>query len=216
MEPTEFWEQRYGERAQIWSGRPNQALVDTVGDDGVLVGVTPGHALDLGSGEGGDAIWLAERGWHVTAVDISTTATNRAIAAADARGICRGPGLGEITWTIADLAGWHPSGSYDLVVACFLHSPVALPRRAVVQRVAAAIVPGGHLLVVGHEAPPPWATLHDHADHDFRTAQEDLADLELDPGQWTTVVCESRHREAIGPDGEPAKLDDAVIVLRRR
>ena len=62
--PLDFWEERYASKSQIWSGRPNSTLVELIGHR------APGRALDLGCGEGGDAIWLAERGWQVTAVDI--------------------------------------------------------------------------------------------------------------------------------------------------
>src|SRR5215212_1558411 len=74
VEAEQFWEDRYRRRRPVWSGRPNPVLVDVVGS------LRPGTALDLGCGEGGDAIWLARQGWRVTAVDISTTALDRAAA----------------------------------------------------------------------------------------------------------------------------------------
>jgi methylase of polypeptide subunit release factors len=77
----EHWEQHYGERDQVCSGRVNARLAE------VVPALKPGSALDLGCGEGGDACWLAERGWTVVAVDISDTALQRAAAAAEARGL---------------------------------------------------------------------------------------------------------------------------------
>ncbi|WP_382310148.1 class I SAM-dependent methyltransferase [Herbiconiux sp. UC225_62] len=151
---TAFWEGRYRERDQIWSGRPNQALVDVVEP----LAVTPGRALDLGSGEGADSIWLAEQGWQVTGVDISATALARAGVHASDRGVAE-----RIDWVQADLATWIPSPGYDLVSACFLHSPVAFPREEVLRRAAAAVAPAGYLLVVGHASFPPWSR---HADND--------------------------------------------------
>ena len=81
VEAERFWEDRYRRRGRVWSGRPNPVLVDFVGS------LRPGTALDLGCGEGGDAIWLARQGWHVIAVDISTTALDRAAADAATAGV---------------------------------------------------------------------------------------------------------------------------------
>src|SRR3954470_6989189 len=78
---TAEWDARYGERdGAMWSGRPNGRLVAEVAD------LAPGRALDVGCGEGADAIWLAQRGWTVTAIDVSAVAVDRARAAADAAG----------------------------------------------------------------------------------------------------------------------------------
>lgn len=74
----QFWDQMYGEQDRLWSGDPNGALVAEAGD------LTPGHALDVGCGEGGDAHWLATQGWTVTGVDLSRVALERA------RQVCRG------------------------------------------------------------------------------------------------------------------------------
>jgi len=94
-----FWEDMYRSRSAAWSGSPNPQLVTEA------AGLTPGTALDVGCGEGGDAVWLAERGWQVTAVDISATALQRAAThAAQA-----GPDVsGRITWRQADLTSKAP------------------------------------------------------------------------------------------------------------
>ena len=80
-EAERFWEDRYRQRGRVWSGKPNPVLVDVVGS------LRPGTALDLGCGKGGDAIWLARQGWHVTAVDLSATARDRAAADAATAGV---------------------------------------------------------------------------------------------------------------------------------
>ncbi len=203
-----FWESRYAERDLIWSGEPNHALVATVS------GLRPGQALDLGCGEGADSVWLAERGWQVTAIDVASTAVARGRLLAARHHVEEG----RITWLVQDLSSWHPAASYELVSACFLHSPVTLPRTAALRRAASAVNPGGHLLIVGHAEAPPWAKAHAHdgADHRFLGPAEELAGLELDEDTWETVVAEIRPRQATGPNGEHATLQDTVILLRRR
>lgn len=207
LAPADFWDQRYAERDQIWSGKPNAALVAAAAD------LRPGRALDLGCGEGGDSAWLAERGWHVTAVDISATAISRGKALAAERGIP----ADRIAWMAEDLSVWQPTRSYDLVSACFLQSPIDFPRREILQRAASAVAPGGHVLVVSHAEAPPWAKTHDGTHHRFPTMAEELADLAL-PGRggWEIVVGEARSRHATGPDGQEAALRDNVILARRR
>ena len=201
-----FWQARYAESEQIWSGEPNHALVTTV------AALQPGRALDLGCGEGGDSVWLAGRGWQVTAIDIATSAIVRARERAAARRIPDG----RITWIIEDLARWQPTETYELVSACFLHSPIDFPRMAVLRRAAAAIVPGGHLLVVGHAESPPWSDAQDRAHHRLLDPPEEMAALQLDGTAWETVVSDVRPRQATGPDGEHATLRDTVVLLRRR
>jgi SAM-dependent methyltransferase len=202
---TAFWEKLYTERDQIWSGRPNHSLVTIVAD------IAPGHALDLGCGEGGDAVWLAGRGWRVTAVDIAGTAIGRAAALAERSGVPED----RIDWRVEDLSSWRPPGRYDLVSACFFHSPQEFPRTEVLRRAASAITPNGYLLLVGHGAFPPWSQNHDHGDHRFLTPAEEIAELQLDPERWATITSEIRRRPATGPDGEQATLDDSVVLLRR-
>ena len=130
-DPAEFWEARYlshrGENGAVWSGKVNAAVEREVS------GLTPGTALELGSGEGGDALWLAAQGWSVTALDISANAL--AVGAAKAAEL----GLADrVEWMQTDLATWRPSAEYDLVTAAFLHSPVELPREEILRRAVSA------------------------------------------------------------------------------
>jgi SAM-dependent methyltransferase len=202
---ADFWEQRYAS-AQVWSGRVNQTLAE------VARGLVVGSALDLGCGEGGDAIWLARAGWQVTAVDISTRALERGRAAAEA---ARVPS-GRIEWVAADLASWQPSGTYDLVSACFLQSPVSLPRTDILRRAATAVAPGGSLLIISHAEMPPWANEHHHHEPaDFLGPAEEVAALGLDSRDWDVVLAEVRERDAMGPDGASARLKDSVVRARR-
>ena len=196
-DPTTYWEGRYGERDQIWSGKPNAALVAAVST------LAPGRALDLGCGEGADSLWLAEQGRAVTGLDVSSLAIARAGREAARRGIPES----RFTGLVQDLAGWQPAERYDLVSACFLHSPIEFPRADVLRRAAGAVRSGGHLLVVGHAEPPPWGRLLDHAGHghhDLLDAAGELAQLGLETGAWESVIVEDRDREATGPHGEAA------------
>lgn len=205
MSAVDFWDERYASKPRVWSGRANAVLVDIASD------LTPGRALELGAGEGGDAIWLAQRGWQVTAMEISSVALERARAAAASAGVTPE----SITWVVQDLATWSGEGSYDLVTAFFLQSPVELPRTEILGSAAAAVAAGGHLLVVSHAAPPPWATqLHAHH-HDFPTPLDEVASLNLPEGEWDVVIAEVRRRQASDPDGNPATLDDTVVLVRR-
>jgi SAM-dependent methyltransferase len=191
----EFWEQFYAERDQVWSGRPNTVLVEEVGD------LAPGTALDLGCGEGADAIWLAERGWRVTAADISQAALDRAAGHAAAAGLAD-----RITWERHDFARSVPAGPFDLVSAHFLHSPVDDPRDPALPAAASTVGPGGTLLVVSHEA-LPW-----HPEMEFPTPTEVLESLGIDPSEWIVERLESRPRRAKRPDGD---VSDSVVRLRR-
>lgn len=201
-----FWDARYGERPKIWSGAVNRVLADTA------PGLAPGRALDLGCGEGGDSVWLAEHGWRVTGVDVSATALDRAREVSESRGL----GGEQISWQQMDLAEDFPAGEFDLVSACFLASPIHLPRAAILQRGAMAAAPGGTLLVVSHAGAPPWAGNAAGHRHFFPTPEEELAALDLKDEEWDIRCAEVRRREATGPDGERGLLEDTVVVARRR
>lgn len=198
------WETRYAEKPRIWSGRPNARLEEIVGD------LTGSRALDLGCGEGGDAMWLAEHGWHVVAVDVSTTALARAAEDARARGV-----LGRIDFQQHDLTQTFPQGPFDLVSAHFFHTTLEMDRPAILRRAAATVAPGGTLLIVDHGDLPPWAPEEAHHHH-FPSAQEVVAGLALDDTQWETVRLGPAERDAVGPDGQQGHLVDNVIQLRRR
>lgn len=206
--PVDFWEERYAGSSRVWSGAPNRTLVDVVSS------FAPGRALDLGCGEGADVVWLAQRGWQATGIDISHTAIARARAAASDLG------LPQADFSVADLSSWRPDGPYDLVTASFLQSPVALSRTEILRSVADLVSQGGHLLVIAHAAAPPWSRLrHAHADGhqaDFPTPEQEIAALALDPSEWTTLIAEVRARDAVGPDGDAAVLHDSVVLLRRQ
>ena len=200
-----FWDARYRAADALWSGRPNPQLVSEAAD------LSPGAALDVGCGEGADAIWLAERGWRVTAVDLSSVALER--AAAHARNVSTDVAE-RITWLQADLIHWLPPAStYDLVSAQFVHLPKD-QREPIFGRLAASVSPGGSLLVVGHHpadlqttAPrPPLPEL-------FFTAAEVAA--ALDPDSWDIVVSEARARPIQDPEGQMITIQDAVLMARR-
>ncbi|WP_320668744.1 class I SAM-dependent methyltransferase [Patulibacter defluvii] len=196
---TAWWEQFYREDRGRWSGRPNRSLVDEV------EGLTPGTALDLGCGSGADALWLAERGWTVTAVDISATALAAAARAHQASGL---PPTA-IDWQRHDLAVSFPEGRFDLVAASFLHSPVALPRTRVLRAAAAAVAPGGTLLVVGHLPSP------EHPHVELPTPEEVVRALELPDGAWRLRTSDQREVEHAFRDAAPSTRVDGVVRLER-
>ena len=200
-----FWEDRYRGAAPIWSGAANRTLVDVLG------GLEPGRALDLGCGEGGDALWLAARGWTVTGVDLSPTAIARASAAADAAGIP----AERARFIAADLETWAGDERYDLVTASFLQSPIEFPRAAILRRATDLVAPGGHILVIAHAGAPHWVPAGSFAHHEFRTPAGDLAALHLDPTGWEVVAAETRSRTATAPDGSTGPIDDSVVFARR-
>lgn len=222
--PHHVWDELNRTREQFWSGRPNAVLEQTVAP------LPPGKALDLGCGEGGDALWLASRGWQVLGVDVSDVALTRLAETVSAAGAAE-----RITLQHANIATDFTAGTYDLVSAQFLHSPIGFPREQVLRRATAAVAPGGLLLVVGHADVPPWGG-HDleHAhdqdpdqdhDQDQRPGLPDvdlpgpgevLSSLQLDEGAWEVQRCDLPERIVTGPDGEQAVLRDSVLAVRRR
>ena len=158
-----------------------------------------------------DALWLAERGWHVTAVDISQTALDRAAADASACDLAA-----SVDFQRHDLTESFPDGVFDLVSAQFLHSTVPMDRARLLRRAADAVAPGGTLLVVDHAAAPPWASKLKHHHHEFPSADEVVESLNLDGSRWDQIRVEAIEREAVGPEGQRSVLTDNVMVLGRR
>ncbi|MEU3773261.1 class I SAM-dependent methyltransferase [Streptomyces sp. NPDC032472] len=200
----EFWDSRYSESDRIWSGRPNADLVREVG------GLAPGRALDLGCGEGADAVWLARRGWRVTGTDISGVALERAAAHAAEAGVADRVELRQ-----HDLAESFPAGEFDLVSACFLHNYGDFPRARVLRTAAAAVAPGGILLVVGHGGWATWQQEEGRPGIDFPTPGEVLAQLELPEGAWEVLRAQEYVREQHSPDGRPGTRADNTVKVRR-
>ncbi|MFI2778950.1 SAM-dependent methyltransferase [Streptomyces sp. ALB3] len=199
---AEMWDDRYRESDRIWSGDPNVALVREV------AGLTPGRVLDLGCGEGADAVWLAGQGWTVTATDISRVALERAAVHAAEAGVAD-----RVDWQWHDLGASFPEGEYDLVSAQFLHSMGDLPREKILRRAAAAVAPGGVLLIVGHAGFPSWE--HDHPDMELPTTDQVLASLELPEGEWEVLLSEEHERIQNDPDGNPTTRTDNALKVRR-
>jgi SAM-dependent methyltransferase len=201
MSDEQAWDTRYSESTRIWSGKPNVVLVREVGD------LPPGRALDLGCGEGGDAIWLAGKGWQVTAVDISGVALARAQEHAAEAGVT-------VDWQKRDLAGDFPDGEFDLVSAQFLHFWGAFDREGILRRAAAAVALGGILLIEGHmDTGPVHRPEHENAP-ELPTPDEVVASLRLGDG-WEVLVAEEHPREQTTPDGQVHHRTDNTVKLRR-
>jgi SAM-dependent methyltransferase len=195
-----YWDERYA-ADQVWSGDPNPHLVTYASL------LRSGTALDFGSGEGADAIWLAQQGWQVTGIDISPVALEGAATRAKRVGL-------EVTWRLADALEWSARATYDLVSAQFMH----LPRPSVVRlhhELAASVAPGGTLLIVGHH---PADARHSHEEAEFediRFTAEDVA-ASLDPADWDSIDALQLERDWIDRDGRPAVAVDAVLRAVRR
>ncbi|MGY1754533.1 class I SAM-dependent methyltransferase [Blastococcus sp. SYSU D01042] len=199
------YDELYRSAPAVWTGRPNHQLVVEA------TGLAPGTALDAGAGEGGDALWLAARGWQVTAVDFSPVALGR--GAAKAAELLLGD---RIAWRHEDLEEWTPpEGAFDLVTAHYLHATFA-DRQGLFRRLAAAVAPGGTLLVVGHQHGERWGHGHAHA-HEAGAlySAEDVAAV-LDPAGWADVVTGTRDRDPGAAERTGNPVPDTVLVARRR
>jgi thioredoxin reductase/protein-L-isoaspartate O-methyltransferase len=198
------WDHRYGNH-HMWSGDPNPTLVAE------LNGVEPGSALDVGAGEGGDAIWLAEHGWKVTASDISQRALERLAAEADRRGLTIEAHHGD-----ANALGAFDANAFDLVTAHYVPIPRTPDRRGV-RNLLDAVAPGGTLLIVTHD-PEAMRTSTDteHSrpfDPDAYAPIEDFIGELEESSEWVIEVHEKRRRSA----GKPSQhIDDLVLSARRR
>lgn len=138
------WDERYREAEWVWSQAPNRFVAEQLAD------LPPGRALDLACGEGRNALWLAQRGWQVTAVDFAEVALDKGRERAAKAGLEL-----ELNWIAADLTTYVPEpDSFDLVLIAYLH---LLPQdmQEVLRRAADALTPGGTLFAVGHDATNP-------------------------------------------------------------
>ena len=202
IDPAAFWDDIYNGRDAVWSGRPNEALVRETGS------LSPGSALDLGCGEGADAIWLARHGWSVVGVDIAQAALDQAKVHAAQAGVRH-----RIAWHQNDLATPLPFQGFDLVTAMFLHAPFPMPTDDILRFGVAAVAPGGHFLQVNHDHEESRHA--GHSDVDLPSPDEMLAALRLDMTQWRSIIVGAFEKDVIDPEGNPASRTDNIVLVQR-
>ncbi len=192
------WNRRYAESALLWNAEPNRFVAEALAD------VPAGRALDVAAGEGRNAIWLAERGWRVTAVDFSSVAVDKGRAWAERRGVA-------VDWVVADVLSYRPPhGAFDAVVVAYLH----LAREdfsAVLAEAAAAVAPGGLLVVVGHDRTNIADGIGGPQDPDIlHTPERVTASL----AGWRPLRAERAKRPVRTDDGTVDAIDTVVIARR--
>ena len=204
-QPTEMfeppaWDERYSGDGTVWSGKPNAQLVTEASR------LTPGTALDVGCGEGGDVIWLAQQGWTVTGADFSAAGLARAARHADDAGVGD-----RVDWWQVDARSFEAGGrTYDLVTTHFLHPPDG-GMVDVTRRLAQAVAPGGHLLVVGHTPSDHFEQLTASHRRAMFLAEELLPAL---PEGFEPLVVEQRPR-TMEREGTTMHVHDSTLLARR-
>jgi SAM-dependent methyltransferase len=194
------WDERYAGQERFWSGEPNPQLVTAA------EGRTPGTALDVGCGEGGDVVWLAGAGWQVTGADFSAAGLARAARHAEQAGVAD-----RVDWWQVDARSFAADGrSFDLVTSHYLHAPDG-GMADVTGRLATAVAPGGLLLVVGHAPSHAFKELSESHRNAMFWAADLLPSL---PEGFEPVVAEQRTRTLKRDDG-PVEAEDSVLLARR-
>ena len=170
-----------------------------------LAGVEPGRALDMGCGDGSNAVWLAERGWRVTAVDFSRKAVQAGRRNAAAAGAA-------VEFIVADAATYRPQGAYDLVASFYIQLP-PVQRAAMLSRMRAALRAGGTLLFASHDrsTPPPGWSKDDLAT--LTSVDEVVAELGGMEIERALVV---EHGEPSEHDAHGHGLNSTVVIARAR
>lgn len=195
------WDERYSGAQFEWSVHPNVFVAAE------LAGLPPGRALDLAAGEGRNAVWLAERGWSVTAVDFSRVGLEKGRKLSAARGV----GDGRIDWVVADLGDYEPPrGAFELVLIAYFQVGAEL-RARVLAGAAAALAPGGTLLVVGHDLTNlAEGTGGPQSPEVLYTPEAITAEL---PG--LRILRAERVRRTVQRDGETATAIDTLVRAGR-
>jgi SAM-dependent methyltransferase len=200
------WNERYRSSGRIWTGQPNEALVEFAPPP-----PTEGApALDLGCGEGADALWLASRGYRVTGVDWAGVALERAEQAAADAGTDARFVEGDITDREA-LAALSPTGSFALVTLAYLH-PEPQDRVRLYSHLPALVSPAGHLLVIAHDPEHGLLGFPGPDPNRLMSADDILSALEL-PAGFEVVIRETRPKQRDG-DGEVVAIDSIVLAHR--
>ena len=196
----EFWERRWSEvleqHGEHLAQRPPSAhLTDHAAE------LAPGRALDAGCGHGSEALWLAARGWRVTAVDFSASALAHGRDTAEELG----PEIAErVDWVEGDLGVWTPPAeAFDLVSSLYVH--VAGSVQEMVRRLASGVAPGGTLLLVGHLPTDPATGEPSPAAGQVQVTVED-ATAALDPDRWDVELAEVRPRAAAGTGADAVEF----------
>ena len=204
MFTQEFWDERYAGSTRIWSGRPNQRLVEQAAD------LAPGTALDVGCGEGADVVWLARQGWQATGVDVSQVAVDRAAQHAEESGVEASTSFARVDV----IGGSSLPGAFDLVTASYLHPPVPA-FASTYATVMAAVRPGGRLLVTAHHPADAGTGLRNPALAHLLFPPEQLVAL-LDEAQWDVEVSGTPQRDVTNADGDTVTITDTVVRALRR
>ena len=192
----DHWDRKYAETEQLWAIAPNRSFAAEAAD------LSAGRALDLACGEGRHAVWLAERGWEVTAVDFSNVAIARACARAAMEQV-------EVDFRCADLLDFVPEReAFDLVLVLFLQLP-GDERGLVLSRATAAIAPGGTFLLVGHDLENLDKGFGGPSDASLLYTPEDIV-AEI-PG----LEIEKAERVLRPVDGADRPAIDALVRARR-
>ncbi len=196
----DVWNERYAAQELVWSAGPNQFLVAEAAD------LAPGAALDVAAGEGRNAVWLAQRGWRVTAVDFSDVGLEKARRRAAAAGV-------HVETVCVDVTTWEPPAeAFDLVLVFYLQLPP--PERRAAHRLAASgVAPGGVLLVVGHDRTNLTEGHGGPQDDAVLFTPEDVVD-DLD-GTGLVVERAERVRRRVETDDGAREAIDALVRLRR-
>ena len=229
----DYWESHWRELRQskptlagVRDLAPNPYLAQEVGQ------LKTGTALDAGCGEGAEAVWLAARGWQVTAVDISGEVLGRATDLAAASGLP----TDRLRWVEADLSSWEPEDRFDLVMTHYAHP--AMPQLAFYQRISGWVAPGGTLLIVGHLHKPGTDATHQHQHQQPHAHQHEQPHTQhqhapapgaappekasataagitavLNPGVWDVVTAVETTRTVAGRE---LPLHDVVVRAVRR
>ena len=209
------WDARYA-KGQVWSSEANRFFVDAVRAHGLDHPAEGARAIDLGCGEGRNAVWLALLGWSVTGVDMSVVGIDRGRAMAETNDV-------RVEWVVADLESWDlGAGAWDLMALVYVHWPTD-KRVPFLQRVVDGLAPGGHLVIVGHDRTNIERGHGGPQNPDVLTTPEELAELMRGAGLAVREAREVRRPVALEPGhgsgaGDVAATADAidhVVVLQR-